>query len=305
MAKPKKSAPTQPPKDDKLTETPPAGGAPATDQATDQPGDGGAREAEVAGAMERFEGLASELQLGDTQSRIIANATEWGIELIKRRPKAWDQLSRDEQRDLQAAIEHNMTELVRQIVEAVAADGRQAIRCLLVGFTDKGEEIKAELKVKSLSREETEQAVIGLHRARGKHVLLTVASASDYAEEPAPDMSEPEQRALGFEAGSDQHESDDSDLVEAAEAVAGGGAEPPVELAQTGMQMLVPQYGLCEIRVNLKTGMIEAKHPNRDGFDIDVREATGVELAAERDRQQADFDQTDDASANQAESEPA
>lgn len=269
---PKSTAKAKP--DETLPETP----AP---ESGDQTGDGGAREAEVSTAIDRLDTLADEIDLGDDAAAIVATATEWGIELYKHRPKPWSELSQSEQRDVAAGIEHNMKELVRQIVEAVARNGRSAIRCLLVGFTDKGEDIKAELKVKALSIDETELAVLGLHRARGKHVLLTVASADDYAGVPARDHSEPDQTALGFEAGSDEHPTDDSDLVAAAEP-------PALELAQTGNQMLVPNQGLCEIRVNLKTGMIEAKAEGRDDFDIDVRAATSVELAAERDRQ-ADF----------------
>ena len=42
-----------------------------------------------------------------------------------------------EQRDLAAGIEQNVKELVRHVVEAVAREGREPVRCLLEGFADK------------------------------------------------------------------------------------------------------------------------------------------------------------------------
>lgn len=248
-------------------------------------GDGGAREVAVTGAIAKVFALADEINLGENAGAVVARLTDWGLELIKRRPKPWDQLSRDEQRDLQKAIAANATEVVRQTIEAVTKDGKPAIRAMLESYTDK-DGIKAILKVRPSSAEEELAAVVGLHQAKGQIVLVQIASVADFAREPAPDRSQPDQPALGFDAGSDQHaEGQNDDLADAA-----GGApleesvEARPELAETGKQMLVEGYGLCEIRVSLKTGMVEAKAAQRDDFDIDVREATSVELAAERDR---------------------
>lgn len=175
-------------------------------------GDGGEREEKVTLAVEALEGMADQFALdGEDRGRIVATTTAWLVELFKARPKPWSQLSQHEQRDTVAALEHNAKELVREVVEALARQGRDSIRCLCVGFTDKGEDIKVELKVKAAGREDTEAAVLGLHRARGKVVLLTVASADDYALHPADDQSEPDQPGLGFEAGSDEHEDEESE----------------------------------------------------------------------------------------------
>jgi hypothetical protein len=260
-------------------------------------GDGGAREAEVAEAQERFDALHEGIDLGDEAGLIVRNASEWMVDLFKHRPKPWSQLSKAEQRDLIAGIEHNCHELVRQIAEAVVANGAEPVRCLFVGFTDKGDDIKAELKLKAMSLEDTERAVLFFHRARGQHVMVSLASATEFHREPAVDSSEEDQRALGFEAGGDEHPEDDSDLVAAADdgSPIPDGGRPPLpedttEVVNTGDQMIIARHGMCEVRVNLKTGMLEVLPPGEDsevGW-LDVREASPAELAAERERV-ADF----------------
>jgi hypothetical protein len=249
--------------------------------AAEQPevvGDGGQREEEVSQAVQDLEAHADALDLGEEATRVVANTTEWLVELFKRRPKPWTELSQAEQRDVQAALEHNAKELVRHVVEAVAREGRTAVRCLMVGFTDKGEDIAVTLKVKSLGKEETEQAVLGLHRARGKHVLLTVASADDFAGAPASDSSEPDQPDLGFEAGSD-HPSDDSDLA----------GSDPENLRHGDQAAFAGENGT--VRINLQKGWIQflpADLADEEPNWQDMREAKAEELAAERERQ-ADF----------------
>lgn len=265
----------------------------------DATGDGGAREQEVSAAQERFDHLHEDLDLETVSTgSIVAECTAFVLEMFKHRPKPWDQLSQTEQRDQLSGIEDNVKEMVRQVVEKVRAEDTNAVRCLFVGFTDKGDDIKAELKVKARSREETEQAVLAMHRARGLHVLVTVASADDFHTEPARDESQPDQRPLGFEAGSDDHPADDSDLVAA--AIPEGGKPPlPIdttEVVKTGDILIHDRMGLCEARVNLKSAMLEVlvgENRDLDGSWSDVREASPAELAAERERT-ADFGQDEE-----------
>lgn len=245
-------------------------------------GDGGSREEEVSAAQQAFDAMHEQIDLGDEAGAVVRTATAWVIELFKARPKPWDQLSQAEQRDLAAGVEQNVHELVRLLVEAIARTGSEPVRCLFVGFTDKGDDIKAELKVKAFSKEETEQAVLAMHRARGKHVLVTVASADDFHSHAANDLSEPDQRALGFEAGSDEHPSDDSDLA----------AEHLVEPVVLRDGDKVPWAGgIGRVRIDLKRGWVQFLE---DGETVaeenwgDMREATPAELAAERERT-ADF----------------
>jgi NADH dehydrogenase/NADH:ubiquinone oxidoreductase subunit G len=250
----------------------------AAHEPDDQPqtGDGGAREEAISQAMADFANLHEQLDLGNEAGKVVATATAWVLELFKHRPKPWDQLSQQEQRDLASGIEHNVKELVRLVVEAVAREGRTAVRCLAVGFQDQGEDIKVTLKVKALSAEDTEQAILTLHRSRGKHVLLTMASAEDYAEVPVADQSQPDQTDLGFEAGSDE-----VDLEEA--------ASDPERLRHGDKAAFAGENGT--VRIDLAKGWVQflpADLADEDANWQDMRAAKPEELAAERERT-ADF----------------
>jgi hypothetical protein len=168
-----------------------------------------------------LEFVAAEAPL-DAKS-LVADLRDAVLEVVKRLDKPWGLVPFDQQRDIAAGVEHTCTELVRRAVETIAADpARKPIRCLLVGYADKGDDIKVDLKVKAMGEEETSDAVLALHRAKGKHVMVTVASADDYRQvERGPELMA-DQPALGFEAGSDEHPADDSDL-------AGEGGEVPVD----------------------------------------------------------------------------
>jgi hypothetical protein len=250
-------------------------------------GDGGAREAEVTAAQERFDALGETLDLGETRGELVRNATAFVLEMFKHRPRVWDQMSKSEQQDLIKGVEHNCHELVRQIVEAVVAGRTDPVRCLFVGFTDKGDDIKAELKLKAASKEDTERAVLFFHRARGMHVLVDLASASEFHTEPANDESEEDQRPLGFEAGSDEHPEDDSDL-----AHEGGSDDVDTELIRDGEAVIFALEN-GRARIDLKRGWVQFLADDEVDHDAnwqDMREATPAELAAERDRI-ADFEE--------------
>lgn len=256
-------------------------------------GDGGAREEEVSAAQQRFDELGADLQLGDEAGAIVREGVGFVVELFKHRPKPWPELSQLEQRDLIGGVEENVHELVRQIVEAVVNNQRVSpVRCLFVGFTDKGDDIKAELKLKALSKDETEDSVLFFHRARGQHVMVTLASAEEYHREPARDESQPDQSPLGFEAGSDtvEHPADDSDLVAAAEEEEAGAdvlVVLPDEGVKAGTLVQTDEHGEVAVHVDLKTGMLTGL--TDDDSYVDLRAATPAELAAERERV-ADFE---------------
>ena len=244
------------------------------------PGDGGAREAEVETAIDKVGNLADTIDLGEDQGKVVAETAAFFLELYKHRPKPWGELSQAEQRDLAAQLEHNAKELVRHVVEAIARDGRDSIRALLESYTEK-DGIKATLKVKTYSEDEALAAVIGLHKAQGKHVLITVASADDFATEPMQDASEPDQPALGFEAGSDEHPDDDRDLVEA--------ASDPEDLRDGDGAAFAGENG--RVRIDLKRSWIQFLPDGDEDEEAnwqDMREAKPSELAAERERT-ADF----------------
>lgn len=171
-------------------------------------GDGGGAGRQHLTAIERMESAASEFVMNHRS--LVDDARDFMVEQIKMRPKPWSATSEGEQRDVYAAAEHGATELVRKIVEALAVEDKQPIRALLESYVEK-DGIKLSLKVKTFNDDEAEAAVVQLHRARGKHVLLTVASVDDYKQGRRPG-TEPDQPPLDFEAGTD-HPDDDSDLA--------------------------------------------------------------------------------------------
>ena len=244
-------------------------------------------------AIERMEAQASEYDVD--QRSLVPDVRDFLLDQIKSRPKPWAATSNGEQHDVAAACEHAAVELVRKVVEAIRADPKSdPIRCLLVGFADKGDDIKVELRVKALSAEETVAAVIGLHKAKSKHVLLTVASVDDYRQDNREAALDDDEPPLDFEASVAGRALDDETF---GATLGGDDIEVPEEpeIARTGTQMLVDNHGLCDVQVNLETGMIEGRMAGDDTFSIDVREATPAELAAERDRI-ADFTDDDQAS---------
>lgn len=242
-------------------------------------------------ALERMEAVASEY--GVSARSLVPDVRDFLLDQIKARPKPWAATSKAEQQDVAGACEHAAIELVRKIVEAVAADAsKQPIRCLLVGYTDKGDDIKVDLKLKTLSADETSDAVIGLHRAKGKHVLLTVASVDDYRADNREAEIDEDEPPLDFEAGSS--EISDEDL-----ANAGGEEESEDEIVSKAYDshplahddLVITQGGATgRVRIDLKAEMVNAEIAGENGpTEVELRPATPQELAAERDRI-ADFD---------------
>lgn len=171
--------------------------------------EGGEDEDRPTPTMERLERTLEDVKF-DTGSMVF-DTRDAMLEFIKRLPKPWGITPFDQQADVAAAVEQFSKDLVRKIVEAVRADGRSSIRALLVSYAEK-EGINVQLKVKTHSAEESLKAVIALHQAQGKHVLIMVASADEYQEGQRGPELQPDQPGLQFEAGSDDHPDDDRDL---------------------------------------------------------------------------------------------
>lgn len=242
-------------------------------------------------AIEEAESAATDWVL-DPQS-LVADARDCLLEQIKRRPKPWSVLSPGEQRDVAAACEHAAQELVRKVVEEVAARGQKAVRVFLQKVTI-ADEIQIVGKVKTLTAVEEDEAVTMLHHARGGNVMLTVASKDDYQTNHREAETDVEEPLLTFEAGGDAITDEDlagEDEAERPELEPEGGRRinEPSDYLTTGDLVHIDQHGPCEIRVNIKTGMVEARMNLDDQFSIDVREASPAELAAERERT-ADFE---------------
>lgn len=154
-------------------------------------------------AICRMEELATRAELSSGQ--MVFDVRDFLLDQIKTRPKPWSACSPGEQRDIAAAAEHAANELVRKVVEGLAANGRVAIRALLQSYAEK-DGITATLKIKPNGEDEALEAIIGLHRAQGKHVMITVASADDHKQGDRDAEMDVEEPGLNFEAGGDEEE---------------------------------------------------------------------------------------------------
>lgn len=123
------------------------------------------------------------------------------LDMFKTRNKTWSQLSEAEQQDIGRALEYAAREVVKGVVDTIRSDGHDApVRAILEGYTDKGD-VKAQLKIKTINEDDANRTILALHKARGKMVLITIASADDYLGERGALATDPDQPGLEFEAG--------------------------------------------------------------------------------------------------------
>lgn len=166
-------------------------------------------EAEHRTAVDGMAEAAERLQL-DT-SALVFDVRDFLLEQIKQRPKPWSATSQAEQRDVAAQCEHSATELVRKVVEALAANGVDSIRVLLTKVNAGGDDIVITGKVKFVDEDPVsrDKSILSLHHAIGKHVMLTRATAEDYKQggSDVDQLTDPDDPEFGFEGGGD-----DSDL---------------------------------------------------------------------------------------------
>jgi hypothetical protein len=152
-------------------------------------------------SIERMEAMATEAILRD--SSLVYDGRDFLLDQIKSRPKPWSATSNAEQRDVAAACEHASREFLRKAIEIIAANGKEPIRVLLTKVT-LGDDIVIAGKVKTFAEDEEDRAVALLHSARGKHVMLTIASVDDYSGNATEAATDPDQHGMGFEAGGDE-----------------------------------------------------------------------------------------------------
>jgi hypothetical protein len=165
-------------------------------------------EAQHSVALESMANIIDQTEIGTDE--MVFDVRDFLLETIKSRPKPWSATSQGEQRDVAAACEHSAKELVRKIVEAVAAQGADPIRVLLTKVNASGDDIVITGKVKFLDAEPSQRdtAILSLHHGIGKHVMLTRASVDDYTGNGREAETQPDQNDFGFEAGSDEDESE-------------------------------------------------------------------------------------------------
>ena len=156
-------------------------------------------------ALETMENIIDQTEI--STGEMVFDVRDFLLDTIKSRPKPWSATSQGEQRDVAAACEHAAKELVRKVVEAIAASGGvDPIRVLLTKVNAGGEDIVITGKVKFLGAEQTERdkAILALHHGIGKHVMLTRASADDYTGNGREAETDADEPPLNFEAGSEE-----------------------------------------------------------------------------------------------------
>ena len=92
-----------------------------------------------------------------------------------------------------AAAKNSADEVVRKLVEMIAARGQQPVRVLLKKITT-ADSMQIVGNVSLIGDEDPDAAVLMLNHAVGKHVMLTRATVDDYKQgaDPEADADEPE-----------------------------------------------------------------------------------------------------------------
>lgn len=171
----------------------------------------GAHEAAHEAALETLESIAEDLSIGgQALKQLVAIMRDGMLEVFKHRQRPWGQLSAGEQKDVAATLEHCAKSMVRKAVIAIASEDRPSVRAKLEGYGEK-DGVKINLSLGSMPPEEMGQAILLLHGAVKREVLIITADAEAYA---GPKKAEimPDDPELSFPednsdlAGEDQDE---------------------------------------------------------------------------------------------------
>ena len=162
----------------------------------------GAHEAAHETAIDRLGGIVGDSEFDP--ATLAGDVRDTILDLYKARPKPWSQLSQAEQQDVIRTIEYAARELVQKTVDTIRSAGQvDPIHAILESYAEK-DGIKAALKIKTMGEDDALAAVASLHKARGKMVLVTIASAEDYLGDRGDAETDADQPDLAFEAGSDE-----------------------------------------------------------------------------------------------------
>lgn len=146
---------------------------------------------------EKIEGLT--LQGGGA---LVASVVTELVDIYKHIPKPYAQASQGQQQDVFRRLESLAKTVVQQIAEAIAANGENSVKCV-VGDAKVGSDIKVDLKLAPVTTSERDAAILFLAHARGRTVMVKMASKDEFDAESPADPSQPDQSAMEFEAGSD------------------------------------------------------------------------------------------------------
>lgn len=182
---------------------------PAPDTVEDQ---AGKHEAAHEAMLATLEAVAEDSNITSADlKQLVAVNRDAMIEVFKHRQKPWGQLSAGEQGDVAKALEHASKILVRKIVVILAAQNRPHVRAKLEGYgEDSG--VKIKLSLAAMTPEDQSTAILLLHGAVRKEVLIVTADAEAHAGAKKAKI-EPDDPELKFP-------DDNSDLAAAGDAAA-------------------------------------------------------------------------------------
>lgn len=267
MARTKGAAVDKEPKQEENTDT--TAGDNGGDASTTVDENAGKREEAITAETDRLDAIGEEAELN--LGTLGHDITQAALDIYRTRRFRWDEMSQSEQRDIATHIDYAVKVVMRRAVRLIAANGRDGILAKLEKFADKGGEITLNMKIAAAD----ESVIVALHRASNKEVMIIAADAADLLRPKAENDAKDE---LQFEAGSDDHPADDSDLA---------GPQGAAEIVRHGdMIEFAGDEGAA--RIDLDTGVIELECKGDDGepefYRVDFRPATPEELAAERER---------------------
>lgn len=125
-----------------------------------------------------------------TPGTLLGDMREARLQLFKDRPRGWDQMREDEQRDFVRAIEQAVKIELREIVNVVAKQGQVSIVAKLESYSEKDG-----FKI-SLSAPSTKDIAMALFDAQGSNVVLFRADDSKFHGQARDADIMPDQPAL-------------------------------------------------------------------------------------------------------------
>jgi hypothetical protein len=158
-------------------------------------------------AVQPLDERIGQVQL-DGGGKLVASIVAELVDCYKHIPKPYAQATQGQQQDVFRRFETLAKTIVQQAAEQIAAHDADRSVMMVVGDAKVGSDIKVDLKLAPVTTEGRDAAILFLAHARGRMVMLRMASADEYDTEPLADPSEPDQADMAFEAGSDTIDED-------------------------------------------------------------------------------------------------
>jgi hypothetical protein len=207
-----------------------------------------------AEVLSHYEALASDRELDPRQ--LVGDIRDTILDFMRHKPKPYDQLPENEQRDLAWDIESGVGILVRRAVALIAAEDRPSVPATLKQVTGKNGSYKVSLEAVG-----TPEMAAALARLDGHEVLIISSDSEPYAGR-APAATRPDQMPMEF--------------AEAEQTMTGGGADD--------FESPIPDHSHWELDFpNAEANLVN----NATGAVIQTRPATADEMKAEQERLQA------------------